>query len=41
VREVDRRAVGKPGPITKMVQSTYGAGVRGDVDWMKHWVTSY
>ena len=41
VREVDRRVVGTPGPITRMVQSIYAAGVRGDVDWLKGFVTTY
>jgi branched-chain amino acid aminotransferase len=41
VREVDRRLVGTPGPITRMVQSIYAAGVRGDVDWLKGYVTTY
>jgi branched-chain amino acid aminotransferase len=41
VREVDRRAVGRPGPITTMVQDIYGRGVRGDVDWLKPSVTTY
>ncbi len=41
VREVDRRAVGRPGPITTMVQDIYGRGVRGDVDWLKSAVTTY
>jgi branched-chain amino acid aminotransferase len=41
VREVDRRTVGPPGPITKMVQRTYLDGVRGKVDWMKSMITTY
>lgn len=41
VREVDRRTVGTPGPITKMVQRTYLDGVRGKVDWMKPMITTY
>jgi branched-chain amino acid aminotransferase len=41
VREVDRRVVGSPGKITKMVQEIYGAAVRGDVDWMRPYVTTY
>lgn len=41
VREVDRRPVGKPGPITTMVQDIYGRGVRGEVDWLKSAVTTY
>jgi branched-chain amino acid aminotransferase len=41
IREVDRRPVGPPGPITKMVQQTYLDGVRGKVDWMKDMITTY
>lgn len=41
VREVDRREVGKPGPITRRVQEVYGEGVRGGVDWMKPYVTRF
>ncbi len=41
VREVDRREVGKPGPITRRVQEVYGEGVRGGVDWMKSYVTRF
>lgn len=39
VREIDHRTVGLPGPITRMVQETYLAGVRGEVDWMKKYIT--
>jgi len=41
VREVDRRTVGPPGPLTKMVQKTYMDGVHGKVDWMKDFITTY
>jgi branched-chain amino acid aminotransferase len=41
VREVDRRTVGPPGPVTKRVQQTYLDGVRGKVDWMKPFITTY
>ena len=41
VREVDRRPVGPPGKITRMVQQIYAAGVRGDVDWLRPYVTAY
>ena len=41
IREVDRRPVGPPGPITKKVQQTYLDGVRGKVDWMKPFITTY
>ncbi len=41
VREVDHRTIGEgsPGPITRMVQETYRLGVRGQVDWMRDWIT--
>lgn len=39
IREVDRRPVGRPGPITKAVQKTYLDGVRGQVDWMRAFIT--
>jgi len=41
IREVDRREVGDPGPITQMVQDTYLSGVKGEVDWMKTYITTY
>jgi len=41
IREVDRRPVGPPGPITQRVQQTYLDGVRGKVDWMKPFITTY
>jgi branched-chain amino acid aminotransferase len=41
VREVDRRLVGTPGPITRRVQEVYADGVRGKVDWMRGWVTRF
>jgi branched-chain amino acid aminotransferase len=41
VREVDHRTVGAPGPITRLVQETYTAGVRGRVAWMKPHITGY
>ncbi len=41
IREVDRREVGVPGPITRQVQQTYAAGVRGEVDWMRPFITTY
>ncbi len=41
VREVDRRLVGPPGPITRRVQEVYKAGVRGEVDWLRPHVTTY
>ena len=41
VREVDHRLVGDPGPVTRAVQETYAAGVRGRVGWMRPFITSY
>ena len=41
VREIDRREVGTPGKITRRVQEIYGAGVRGDVEWMKPYITRF
>jgi branched-chain amino acid aminotransferase len=43
IREVDRRTVGPghPGPITKAVQDTYLRGVRGEVEWMRPYITTY
>jgi branched-chain amino acid aminotransferase len=41
VREVDRREVGEPGPITKLVQDVYLKGVRGEVEWMEPYLTAY
>jgi branched-chain amino acid aminotransferase len=41
IRAVDDRVVGagKPGPITREVQQTYFAAVRGEVDRYKDWLT--
>ena len=43
VREIDHRRVGEGtvGPITKQVQDMYLSGVRGDVDWMREFITRY
>ena len=41
IREVDHRTVGPPGPITLAVQETYSAGDRGEIDWMKPYITAY
>ena len=41
VREVDRRTVGEPGPITRSVQDIYLRGVRGEVEWMQPLLTPY
>jgi len=40
IREVDDRAVGegRPGPVTKRIQETYFAAVRGEVDRYKDWL---
>ena len=43
IRELDRRPIGagSRGPITRAVQDTYLRGVRGEVDWMRDYITSY
>lgn len=41
VREVDRRTVAPPGPITRRVQDVYGKGVRGEIDWLRGNITRY
>jgi branched-chain amino acid aminotransferase len=41
IREVDRRAVGEPGPITRRVQEIYTSGVRGEIPWMKPFITTF
>ncbi len=40
IREVDDRTVGtgRPGPVTKQIQDTYFATVRGEVDRYKEWL---
>ena len=40
IREVDDRAVGegRPGPVTRRIQETYFATVRGEVDRYKDWL---
>jgi branched-chain amino acid aminotransferase len=38
IRSVDDREIGEPGPITRAVQETYFATVRGEVDRYKDWV---
>ncbi|MBW1879196.1 MAG: branched-chain amino acid transaminase [Deltaproteobacteria bacterium] len=42
IREVDRRLVGKgkPGPLTRRLQELYSAAVRGNLDYMKQYITS-
>src|SRR5262249_44753227 len=39
IREVDDRLLGEPGPITRQVQETYFAAVRGEDDRYKDWLT--
>jgi branched-chain amino acid aminotransferase len=38
IRSVDDREIGEPGPITRKIQETYFATVRGEVDRYKDWV---
>ena len=38
IRSVDDREIGEPGPITKQIQDTYFATVRGEVDQYKDWL---
>ena len=38
IRSVDDRELGEPGPITKQIQDTYFATVRGEVDQYKDWL---
>jgi branched-chain amino acid aminotransferase len=38
IRSVDDREIGEPGPITKKVQETYFAAVKGEVDRYKDWL---
>lgn len=37
IRSVDDRELGEPGPITREIQSTYFAAVKGQVDRYKDW----
>jgi len=41
IREVDRREIGPPGPVTRRVQEVYTAGVRGQVEWLRPFITSF
>lgn len=41
VREVDRIGIGEPGPITRRVQEVYSEGVRGRIDWLKPYISTY
>jgi branched-chain amino acid aminotransferase len=38
IRSVDDRVIGEPGPITRSIQETYFATVRGEVDRYKNWL---
>jgi branched-chain amino acid aminotransferase len=38
IRSVDDREIGEPGPMTKAIQETYFATVRGEVDRYKDWL---
>jgi len=38
IRSVDDREIGDPGPITRAIQDTYFATVRGEVDRYKDWL---
>jgi branched-chain amino acid aminotransferase len=37
IRSVDDRELGEPGPVTKAIQETYFAAVKGEVDRYKDW----
>jgi branched-chain amino acid aminotransferase len=39
IRSVDDREVGEPGPITRQIQETYFAAVKGEDDRYKDWLT--
>ena len=43
IREVDHRMIGngRPGPLTEQVQDIYLRGVRGDIPWMREFITRY
>ncbi len=38
IRSVDDRVIGEPGPITRAIQETYFATVRGEIDRYKDWL---
>lgn len=38
IRSVDDRVIGEPGPMTRAIQETYFATVRGEVDQYKDWL---
>jgi len=37
IKSVDDREIGEPGPITRKIQETFFATVRGEVDRYKDW----
>ncbi len=37
IREIDDRAIGEPGPITKKLQETFFAAARGELDRYREW----
>jgi branched-chain amino acid aminotransferase len=37
IRSVDDRELGEPGPITRAIQETFFAAVKGEVDRYKDW----
>jgi branched-chain amino acid aminotransferase len=39
IRSVDDRVIGDPGPITRQIQETYFAAVKGEDDRYKDWLT--
>ena len=39
IRSVDDRELGDPGPVTRQIQETYFAAVRGEDDRYKDWLT--
>jgi branched-chain amino acid aminotransferase len=38
IREVDDRQIGEPGPVTKKIQETFFAVIKGDVDEYRVWL---
>jgi branched-chain amino acid aminotransferase len=38
IRSIDDREIGEPGPVTRKIQETYFATVRGEVDQYKGWL---
>ncbi|MCC7077558.1 MAG: branched-chain amino acid transaminase [Acidimicrobiia bacterium] len=38
IREVDDRVIGEPGPVTKKLQETFFAALRGDVEQYRGWL---